>query len=302
MNKQVLLASRPEGRVTEENFRIAEAPLGEPEARRGPRPERVAVARSVHARPDERREVLRRAGADRRGDGRPDRRQRDRVARPGLCSRRQGADAARLAALRRRESLGAPQDRCAARARLVLPRRPRDARHHGVVRPVRHRPAQSRRDARRFRGVGRGRERRRPAREDRRLPRRRHRGRPREVRLRRHRARLRRVHRLQGGRSAGGAACGLPGGRGRRLRERRRRDARHAVARDERALAHRRLRLDRRVQRDGALSLQEYALGARQPDQDAGDDRLRLDRTAIPRRSRDSPLALPRESSSIANR
>ncbi len=30
MNKQVLLASRPKGRVTEENFRIAETPLGEP--------------------------------------------------------------------------------------------------------------------------------------------------------------------------------------------------------------------------------------------------------------------------------
>ena len=30
MNKQVLLASRPQGRVTAENFRIVEAPLGEP--------------------------------------------------------------------------------------------------------------------------------------------------------------------------------------------------------------------------------------------------------------------------------
>src|SRR5947208_6735087 len=31
-NKQVLLASRPQGRVTEDNFRIVEAPIGRPAA------------------------------------------------------------------------------------------------------------------------------------------------------------------------------------------------------------------------------------------------------------------------------
>ena len=31
-NKQVLLASRPQGAVTEENFRIVEAPLAKPAA------------------------------------------------------------------------------------------------------------------------------------------------------------------------------------------------------------------------------------------------------------------------------
>ena len=30
MNKQVLLASRPQGAVTEDNFRIVEAPVGKP--------------------------------------------------------------------------------------------------------------------------------------------------------------------------------------------------------------------------------------------------------------------------------
>src|SRR5258708_38260283 len=32
LNKQVLLASRPQGRVTEDNFRIVEAPIGRPAA------------------------------------------------------------------------------------------------------------------------------------------------------------------------------------------------------------------------------------------------------------------------------
>ena len=83
-NRQVLLASRPQGAVTEQNFRIVDAPLPRARRRRGAGEERVAVARSVHARPDERREVVRAAGAARRRDGGPDRRRGGRVAR---CAR-----------------------------------------------------------------------------------------------------------------------------------------------------------------------------------------------------------------------
>ena len=93
-NRQVLLASRPQGEVTESNFRIVDAPVGEPGDGRSAGQERVALARSVHARPDERREVLRPAGGDRRSDGRADRRRGRRVEASALSRGRQGADAA----------------------------------------------------------------------------------------------------------------------------------------------------------------------------------------------------------------
>ncbi len=182
----------------------------------------MAVARSLHARPHERCEILCAACADRGSDGRPDRRRSRRIEGRGLRTGRQGARAARLAALRHRESQGPDQDRPETRAGLVLPRPARHARHDGVVRAVRHRPAQGRRDGGRVGGVGRGRQRGRPARENHRLPRGRHRRRQDQVRLRGAGTRLRRLRRLQGGQSAAGPAHALPQGRGRPLRECRR--------------------------------------------------------------------------------
>ena len=135
-----------------------------------------------------------------------------------------------------------------------------------------------------------------------RLPRRRHCGRPREMRLRRARARLRRVRRLQGS-----AACWrrcaspVPNGRRHRLRERRRRDARYAVARDERALANRGLRPDRRVQRGRAVRYRNM--------RSVLVNRIRMQGMIVfdwkdryPEAIKGLAGSLPRASSSIANR
>ena len=63
MNRQVLLASRPQGAVTEDDFRIVDAPIAEPgEGEVLVRNEWLSLD-PVHARPDERREVVRAAGA-----------------------------------------------------------------------------------------------------------------------------------------------------------------------------------------------------------------------------------------------
>ena len=60
-NTQVLLASRPVGWVTEENFRIVETPTPVPGDGQALVRNRWLSLDPVHARPDERGEVLRSA-------------------------------------------------------------------------------------------------------------------------------------------------------------------------------------------------------------------------------------------------
>ena len=212
----------------------------------------LALARSLHARPHERREVVRAAGGDRRGHGRPDRRRGRRIARPGVRARRHGAHAAGLAALRQSRRAASWSSSIRKRAPpSCLPRRARHARHHRVVRPV-TRSAQPKAGetvvvSAASGAVG---------------------------------SVVGQLAKIAGCRAVGIAggtakcdyvvdelgfdACidykagnllpnlhdALPEGRRRRFRERRRRDPRHGAARDEPALAHRRLRPHRRVQRD----------------------------------------------------
>ena len=60
MNHQIRLKSRPTGEPTAANFELADAPVPEAEGRRRPAADDLSLARSLHARPDERRQVLRR--------------------------------------------------------------------------------------------------------------------------------------------------------------------------------------------------------------------------------------------------
>ena len=59
MNHQIRLKSRPTGEPTADNFEAVDAPVPEPTGRRGPAPHDLSLARSLHARPHERRRVLR---------------------------------------------------------------------------------------------------------------------------------------------------------------------------------------------------------------------------------------------------
>ena len=104
------------------------------------------VARSLHARTDERRAVLRAAGGTRRGHGR-------RHGQPGgslepsrVQGRRLGALGQRLAGLRaiRRQRPGAPGR--VAGASVLRPGPARHARLHRLHGPARHRQAPGRRD------------------------------------------------------------------------------------------------------------------------------------------------------------
>ena len=231
MNRQVLLASRPQGAVTEDNFRIVDAPIGEPGAGEVlVKNEWLSLDPYMRGRMND-VEIVRPAGADRRSHGRPDGRRGRRVARRALRSRRQRAVAVGLATLRRRPRGRPAQDRRHARAGIVLPRRARHAGDDRVVRAVRHRRAQARRNGRRVGRVGRRGQRGRPAREDPWLPCGGHCRRQGQVRLRRAGARFRRVRRLQARGASRRSARGLPQRRRRAFRERRRRGAGHdAVA------------------------------------------------------------------------
>ena len=64
------LVPRPHGWPKAEDFALVEVELPEPGPRPGPGAQHLHVGRPVHARPDERREVLRPAVPARRADGR----------------------------------------------------------------------------------------------------------------------------------------------------------------------------------------------------------------------------------------
>ena len=221
-------------------------------------------------------------------------------------SRRQGADATRLAEPWRREGRRRDHGRRAARTGVVLSRRPRHAGRDRVVRPVRDRQAQGRRD--------RASSPRRPARSAASsASSRRSRG-CRAVGIAGgaakcdyvdRRARLRRLRRLQASRRSPATT----------LCERHARTASTSISRTSAAMVldaalrvmnrHSRVvtvRPGRRVQREGPVRLSRVAIGAGQPHPDAGDDHVRLEgplRRGVDQRSR---RTLPRASSSTANR
>src|SRR5438552_3739112 len=98
------------------------------------------------------------------------------------------------------------------------------------------------------------------------------------MRLREESARLRRVPRLQGRRAARPDERGVPQGRRRVLRQRRRRDLRSAAHAHESIRAHRRLRHDLGLQRHRTLPGEKSARRTRQSLEAAGHDRVRLER------------------------
>ena len=101
-NRQVLLASRPQGAVTEDNFRIVDAPMPAPgDGEVLVRNEWLSLDPYMRGRMSDAKSYVPPAQIG-EVDGRADGRRGRRVARPALQARRQGADAARLAALRRR--------------------------------------------------------------------------------------------------------------------------------------------------------------------------------------------------------
>ena len=91
------LMSRPNGMPTADDFALRDIALPALGDGHGPRRQPLAVGRSLHARPDERREKLRPAVPARRADGRRRGRRGGREPRPRLRARRHGAAHGRLA-------------------------------------------------------------------------------------------------------------------------------------------------------------------------------------------------------------
>ena len=158
----------------------------------------LSVARSLHARPHERRAVLCGTGRDRRRHG-------GRHGRPGRHLEGRGIRRGRsrplpqwLAGLRRLERRGRAEARRGSCPPLLRPRHPRHAGLHRLGGAHADRQAEGRRDAGRRRRHRPGRRHGRPDRQADGLPRRRHRRRAGEMRPSHRHARLRRRHRPQG--------------------------------------------------------------------------------------------------------
>ena len=138
VNRQVLLASRPEGIPQAEHFGIVESAGAGARPGPGAGAQRLAVGRAGDARLGQRGGQLLGAGRHRRGDALVRRRPRRRVERPGLAGRHAGHRPVRLAGLRggRRQRDPAPcrGDRPAA---VDGARRARHQRRHRALRPAR---------------------------------------------------------------------------------------------------------------------------------------------------------------------
>jgi 3-hydroxyacyl-CoA dehydrogenase/NADPH:quinone reductase-like Zn-dependent oxidoreductase len=173
MNQRIVLASYPEGWVTESNFRLESAPIpkpGEGEVlvknhwlsldpyMRGRMSQQKSYVKGV-----EPGEVMTGETAGEVVESK----------HPGVQAGRQGDDrpGRRVAALLVREGRAPRQGGRLEGATLLLPRLPRHARAHGLVRHEGHLPAQARRDGGRVGGLGRRRQRRRAARQGLGLPR-----------------------------------------------------------------------------------------------------------------------------------
>ena len=152
------LTSRPEGLPTAENFALKDYEL--PELGDGMVHVRnlLAVGRPLHARADERGEVLHPAVRARRADGGRRARRGRRIQCRGLRARRPGRAHGRLARRGRASRQGAAQGAADPRRRAAgVPRHPRHARRDRLFRAVRRRSGQGRRPRVRLGGGRRGR-------------------------------------------------------------------------------------------------------------------------------------------------
>ena len=188
VNRQILLKSRPEGPPGLDNFELAESPIPRAGRGRGAHAHRLSLARPLHARPHERRAVLRQAGRRRAADGRRHRRRDRQIAQSEILRRRYRRRTRRLAGIRAVERRGPAQARSGGGAGLDRARRARHAGDDRLCRPARDRPAQARGNGRGRRRLRRGRVGGRADRQDQGMPRRRDRGRRREMPLRRARS------------------------------------------------------------------------------------------------------------------
>ena len=195
-NRKILLASRPQGAATEQNFRIVDAPLPEPaEGEVLVKNEWLSLDPYMRGRMSDAKSYVPPAQLDEVMVGQTVGeviRSRDATIEVGEKVLTQ------LGWQSHGVAKAADVTKVDARARtgVVLSRRPRHAGADRLVRPLRDRATQGRRNRARLRGVRRRRQRRGPARENPRLPRRGHRRRQGQVRLRRQRAGLRCVRRL----------------------------------------------------------------------------------------------------------
>ena len=129
----------------------------------------LPLARSRDARLDERREVVRPAGADRRSDACRRRWRSARIAASGLSEGRSRLRHHRHPGVRGGRRQGSDQSRRAHRAAAGVSRHARHAGHDRVLRSARCRQAAAGSDRRRLRRGGRGRHGGRSDREDQRL-------------------------------------------------------------------------------------------------------------------------------------
>ena len=146
-NKQITLAARAEGVAEGIGLQAGRVASPGAEGRRDSRAHTLHFRRSIHARPDERRQVVRSTGRGRRGHGRRSSgRGRGQPERSIPGGRFRGR-ILRLAAVRHLRRRGHSQARPAARARLYSPRRSRHARPYRVLRLSGNRQAALRRDS-----------------------------------------------------------------------------------------------------------------------------------------------------------
>ncbi len=140
------LVRRPRGYAVPEDVELVDVDGARTAARRGAGAQPVRLGRPVHARPDERRRLLRRAVPGRQGDvgwrGRPG----AGVRRRALPGRRRGPARQGLAHPRRGPGVASSSGSTRGRAAAGLPGRARHARPDGVGRAVRHRPGAPRGD------------------------------------------------------------------------------------------------------------------------------------------------------------
>ncbi len=98
-HRRWVLASRPHGEPTAENFRLEESEVLTPGAGAGSAAYRLFIARPLYARAHERCAFLFATGGHWRGDGGRDRESRGQLKSCRLSTRRLGAGLQRLAGL-----------------------------------------------------------------------------------------------------------------------------------------------------------------------------------------------------------
>ncbi len=171
LNHQFRLAARPVGLPKTQRLELHRRARARAERRRSAGEDRVPLARSRDARLDERRQVVHRAGADRRSDARGRRRRSGRVAASWIQTGRPRLRHRRHPGVRDRRRQDPDESRFAPRAAAGVSRHVGHAGHDRVLRPARCRQAAAGPDGRRLRRGRRGGHGRRADREDQRLSR-----------------------------------------------------------------------------------------------------------------------------------